>query len=608
MLDKRLLLSARGLCFDHRRLAGCLDELELDVSFRLWPARLLSVDRLRVRSRRSLALRPGPKKDSEDGPPSLPPVPRLGSIEIDLPRLVLAGKPASIGAFHEPGSLRLSAELPGLKVGADGVYEGLKAGFKLDLAAPGKRLTADLSGTPDLVKGRVSVLFSSGAVRELRLSSCEARPSWSLACDARLEPRAMPRPLAGKLKAEGGVSGGDAFSARAELTLGPAEQWHLVSGRIRASAQGRLSELKKTRTAHDFDAELGVPDFARLVAQLRGTPYAVPAPFHVLRGSVSAEARGTAGEIDFTARSTLSSERQKLDMSAKGRLRPAGKRPEVEVELVLREAVLELPRLDLGPPPDVTVDPRIKTPETAEKPKPKPASRPRPGLALRARVKTKKPALLLTNLAKEPVPVALDLLARPPELSGSIEVGTFGVEFFRRRAVIKHFNLRPAPSGAFELDGLLLYSAAEATVRIMVLGTTKKPRVLFISDPPMEREQVIALLLFNKPPDELDEGQQESVGNTQNALASNALGLATLYLFASTPVEYVGYDPASNSYAIRFKLPGGATMEVGSDFDESRHVKLRKRLSSRWAIQSELRDERSGGNVVATFLEWFRRY
>ena len=124
----------------------------------------------------------------------------------------------------------------------------------------------------------------------------------------------------------------------------------------------------------------------------------------------------------------------------------------------------------------------------------------------------------------------------------------------------------------------------------------------------MKREDILALLIFGKSPDELDPEQTASVGNTETALENRAFGLASLYLFGATPVEHVGYDSATRTASVKLRLPGGANLTLGSDFDQSRQLSVRKSLSAHWALQTEVTDQGQQGRAATTFLEWFNRY
>lgn len=483
------------------------------------------------------------------------------------------------------------------------------------LAEGAQRLAASLTGTL--------------AVRDPLLPAREIRAATSVVFDdvALAVPRlgggagASSAPIVALIRGKADVSArlaqGDRLTARASVDLGPVRDWYEASGRLRLSVEGRLSRLREARIEQDLEARLAVPRFEDLVERLRETRLAVPAPLNRLRGPVELEARGAGApgvreqRLRLRGRARLAGGRQRLslsasaDVSVRDALSPR-RAASAKGAVVLEDVALELPRLELGAPPDVTLDDRI----AVSLPAPGAAGAGAPALEYEATVKTAKPALLYTNLAKGAVPVEADLVLRsgPRPLSGQLRLGRFETELFGRTASVEHFRLEPSAGRGFELDGLLLYKSAEAVVRILVLGSSAKPRVDLSSDPPLERPQIIALLLYNKAPEQLDAEQSESVGHAQSALASNAFGLASLYLFASTPVEYVGYDPAAKTYSLRVRVPGGATVELGAASDESKHVRLRKRLAPHWALQTEMRTREREGNIVTTFLEWFNRF
>lgn len=163
-------------------------------------------------------------------------------------------------------------------------------------------------------------------------------------------------------------------------------------------------------------------------------------------------------------------------------------------------------------------------------------------------------------------------------------------------------------SKAGDLDGVVVVRNPDVTVRILLLGSTEKPRIEFESDPPLERNQIVSVLLFNKLPDELTEDEASSTGSFSQATADGALGLFSLFFLSSTPVESISYDPVSQTYSARLRLDKKTTLSVGSDFDKERQVALRRRLGGRWAIRTELHDTQGEGGVLLTLLEWFKRF
>lgn len=484
------------------------------------------------------------------------------------------------------------------------------------LAVGAQRLAASFAGTLDVrdpllpersARAEANVSFDDIALAMPRLDG--AISSSTAAIVGRVN---------GKASVSASVPRGDEFTARATVDLGPVKDWYEASGRLRLNAEGRLSRLREARIGQEFEARIVVPLFEDVVARLRGTALAVPAPLNVLKGPVEATARGSGdprrGEqrLRLSANTRLAEGRQRLfvaaeaDITMRDVLLPS-RTAEAKASVVLEDVAVELPRLELGAPPDVTLDKRIGP--TAGDPS-RPGPRRETWLKYEAKIATAKPALLHTNLAQEPIPVGLDLVVRssPPPLSGRIWLERFETVLFRRTASIERFGMTPLPGGRFELDGLVLAKTADAVVRILILGTSAKPRVDISSEPPLNHSQIISLLLFNKPPDQLDAGQSESVGAAQGALASDAFGLASLYLFASTPIEYVGYDPTAQTSSLRLRVPGGATVELGASRDQTKHVRLRKRLAAHWALQTEVRTREREGNIVTTFLEWYNRF
>jgi autotransporter translocation and assembly factor TamB len=415
----------------------------------------------------------------------------------------------------------------------------------------------------------------------------------------------------------------DHFDADLDLTLAPPASWYVLRGRLKASAAGRTSRL--TEASLDESAELTatVARFEDAVAFLADTPYAVPAPLNALRGPMRAQLK-TSGDprskrqdvsVEFIAE--LAGTRQKLNLrvSGAGSAAPfaaAGHRIEGAIAAIIRDAAVQLPHLDVLHWPSVALDARISTPSSrAPAPTPPETTKSTAPRSFDYSVTTDKPVLFYTDLAATPIPVAFHLVSARPagDISGRVEVSSFRVKVFRREATVDHLILILTPgSRSADVDGLLTYKATEARISIRLLGSSDKPRVEFESDPPLSRDEIIAMLLFGKSPNDLSSDQASSVANVQTAISDKAFGLASLYLFASTPLQFVGYDPVAKAYTMKFLIPGGETLELNSGVNEVKTIQLRKRLSEHFAIQAQAHTSQEQGNGVATFLEWFNRY
>ncbi|MFI5349871.1 MAG: translocation/assembly module TamB domain-containing protein [Elusimicrobiota bacterium] len=418
----------------------------------------------------------------------------------------------------------------------------------------------------------------------------------------------------------------DHFDADLSIILNPYLSWYEAHVDLFARASGRTSDLARMRIKQSLDANVTVPRFEDLVSFLAGGPLAIPAPLTALKGGVRAsvsargEPRSDRIEFDYRARGDLSGEKQKLKFRVDGggaasRLMTKNRLIQARAAVKLDDVALQAPHLDVLKMPKVTLDPRIRSASAPGRAAER-ASRPEAAastttVVVDLAVATSRPVVVYTDLAKTPVPIALDLKLDP--LSGSatglVEVKSFDVEFFRRRATVDHLTLTlSSGSKHVGLDGLVKYKADEAMIFIRLLGTSDKPQVVFDSDPPLNQSDIIGLLVFGKSPDELDADQAATVANTQTAMSDKAFGLASLYLFASTPIQFVGYDPAAKAYTMKLRIPGGETLSVSSDFEATKSVQLRKRLSRNFALVTEAVNSQTEGNSVVTFLEWFIRY
>lgn len=527
--------------------------------------------------------------------------------------------------------------------------------FSLNASAhtPERRAEMDFKGTKT---GQAAALAGTAAVREaegpvksislrytLRARLKPGSGDWeTLSFDSgfgvELQPfglaRArlnLPGAIEGRLtigaRSTPGLLAADHFDAEASVKLKPVKGWYELYGDLHAGVSGRASRPRELKLDHKFEVGLKVARFEDLVEFLAHTPYSVPAPVNVLRGPVSALVKGSgdprkaAQEIGYELTTALAGGRQALKLKVNGTLSAAGlrtPRPSFEsaTSLLAEEVALQLPRFDVRGMAVFSTDKRIKTGAETDKAdlarkKELRHAEGGPGVLVRGEIviKTGSPVLLYSNLAKDPVPVDLDLkLALPPgPPAGTVKIRPFRVVIFRRTAAIEHITLTGrAGSDAMALDGAIVYKTAEARILIRLLGTVEKPRIKLESDPPRSQDDIMAMLLFGKSPSELDSDQQSSAANARSAVADSAFGLASLYLLASTPVDYVGYDPVSKTYTVKLRLPGGATLQLGSD-GENRGVQLRKRLAANLAIQTELTSTEAQGNVVTTLLEWYGR-
>lgn len=535
----------------------------------------------------------------------------------------------------------------------------LRFGARALARAGGKVLRARLSGDYSAARAAataaVAVEQPQGAVRRAALEDCrfdapleKGRPKAAdLNCAIVIEPGAFGPARAARRKLKGSLAFHadfkrlrrmkDHFTARLRAEIAPQARWNDFFARFELALAGRTGSIPASLTArHKFALGMTIRRFADLVDYLKSTDFAIPAPVNAFRGPVmlrvetSGDTRGENQRVLYRLSTDLSSPKQAFKTLVDGRVDVRGlflKRKTIvdRTDVDLKDVALQLPNIslkDLSGTPSPLVDTRIKTGQPsrdaavdakrrslAQSQAPKPSES---KVDFDAHVFTSKPVRIVTNLVPQAVPIALDLHAKPDGLSGKIEIQPFDVKVFRQKGRVDHVTLTPTPgSGDMKLDGKIVYKRQDATIDILLVGSTDKPTITFQSDPPMTQQEIMALLLYGKPPGELDTDQQASAGNAQAAFTSGALGLTSLFLFASTPVDSVGYDPATQTYQIRFKLPGGATLGVGSNLQESKTLTLRKRVARNVEVETQLsqtQQQSQRRDAVTTFLQWFRRY
>lgn len=404
-----------------------------------------------------------------------------------------------------------------------------------------------------------------------------------------------------------------------------------LTGKISAQGRAELKDLSAnpqlSKAVFDLTANLKVPDFVVWKDLFEKTPYAIPAPLHVLKGEVLLQAEAHLPDLSSPLSATaqvqtrLSSQTQKLWTKTEATVSTTGAIPQltgvtVAVQSTLEDIRLEAPPLRLEPPPQILPDKRfVLNAEQVASSKPEisaPALKDKLPFTLSwtVDVKTAKPILISSSLLPQNIPVAVDLHIEDSGLmKGSVAVQSFPFEIFRKKAVVKNVDLIfHANSRVPELSGQINYANPEVDIRILLLGNLEKPRIEFESDPPLNRQQIVSVLLFNKSLDELNEEEVNSTASMSRAMSDGAFGLFSLLFLSSTPIQSVSYNPVTKSYTARVRLDDSTTLSMGSDFSEERQFTVRRRLGGPWSIRTELRQTDERPDVVLTLLEWLKRF
>jgi len=163
-------------------------------------------------------------------------------------------------------------------------------------------------------------------------------------------------------------------------------------------------------------------------------------------------------------------------------------------------------------------------------------------------------------------------------------------------------------SGERKIRGRVNVTYLDYNITMVLAGLLGHPQIRFMSDPPLEDNQILAAFLFGRPLNQLGDDQKTSVSNLGAAFADAALSISSLYLLASTPIESLGYDPDREVIVARMGLGGGTTLELGGGIDSST-VGIRKRLSQNFIFSSDVETVMaSGKRTVLALIEWVKRF
>ncbi len=354
----------------------------------------------------------------------------------------------------------------------------------------------------------------------------------------------------------------------------------------------------------DLQFLLEVPKFQSLVSRLENSRFAIPAPFHVMTGSLRAEVKEVPKAsrenltLPFTVSSNLASERNRVigDVNGVFNYSFKGAPPALDVNVELDQFHIQLPPFDpLRGFPPLAPDTRIS--ETLEPQKEEKNKEPAMNMTLHLKTKRPDSIRVYQELISPYASFGLDVKVKDDvdfEISKSPE--PFQITYLNRTVTLQNFSLeKEATVNQIVVDGVLLYKAAEYDVFIRFAGPTDKPKVLLTSEPPLDRRDIISVLLYNRVTSETASFEQENVGGAEAAMADQAIGLFGIWAFASTPIEAVSYNPVSGTYSAQIKLPEGFRLSVGTDWESVQNLELRRRLTENWMIMTTYRPQSETG-------------
>jgi hypothetical protein len=385
--------------------------------------------------------------------------------------------------------------------------------------------------------------------------------------------------------------------------------------KVSGNLNGALDQWSLDPTVH---INLEVKHFQTLVKSLEESPMPIPASLNTLDGTVKlsavAKRQGSGLKASTNLETALTGLEQALFMKFSGAVSANHiTKPSlihIDSDLILTKIHLRLPDIFLESPPQMVRDGRFSKRGTPELVGPIP---PGPTVTYKILVQTPKesPILLTSNRTRDPIPVLINAtLVHDQAPKVRVGIGTFRLDLFKREAKIETFSfvLRDDDEVG-DVAGRIAIDYADYDISIDVSGTVAHTLMKMSSEPPLSQNDIYAVLLFGEPMTNIDSGDASSAASLQAATASGAVALTSMYYLASTPVESIHYNPATESISAKMRLGKGTSMSVGREGSNTSRVGIRRKLWGSWFAHTYVdREDTTGLNKVASFLEWSYAY
>ena len=139
---------------------------------------------------------------------------------------------------------------------------------------------------------------------------------------------------------------------------------------------------------------------------------------------------------------------------------------------------------------------------------------------------------------------------------------------------------------ALDIRARRIIQAVEA--RVNVRGTLKQPEIVLSSVPPLEQADILSLIVFNQPINQLGEGQQISLSQRAQALAAGAVaGQLAMSIGRALNLDTFEIDVAPDG-------GGGPALTIGQQLGQDLYVKVEQGVgeqgSTNFILEYELTD------------------
>ena len=530
------------------------------------------------------------------------------------------------------GEAKISAtpSANGLRVGANlsGFQQERKAAFKVNAVISEESVTADITGQLQAGKQLPNINLSDCQIRlgvDLMNLGCKAITSGlhvDKVSDA-VSFEDLGATVTANVRHRGLIPNPSLkWSGIVKFATLPWQQAGIDAGiNVNTNFSGVPARWRSLKIQSQIDTNVDVQSFATVVDKLHTTSLAVPAPLNDLDGTVKLVSNGRLDSstnllsLPLQLTVDLESTEQKIAIDSSGKLEAvlADMQPSavnVQTALNIDAIRLRLPNLQPTSMPQLVLDQRIQATKLPPPPAKEPDKEIEISYVFEITSASANAIELITEHTKRPIPIAVNAKVYSDKApQGKVAVGATELKLFRRQAQLDHFDLLlDRPTAASKLDGSLSVKYVDYKVLIRIAGTAERPRVILESEPPLPEEDIIAVLIYGEPMSSLDASDSSSVGEMSAAMTNRALALASLYLFASTPIQRIGYDPNNNKVSARVRLGEGTSLVLGGN-EEQQEAGVRRSLGKGWYITTLVHTpDETSDTTVSTFLEWLKRF
>jgi hypothetical protein len=343
----------------------------------------------------------------------------------------------------------------------------------------------------------------------------------------------------------------------------------------------------------------------------------VPSPLDILDGEVSLQMKGPVRSTNdgfifpAQAKALLHSPNQIVDVSATSEmfLDSQFRHADIGLKVAVNRLQLELPPLKpTRGNPRILNDRRI----LVQPPKEKKVSTFK--LTLTVDVNTTNPGAitLLSEYFKPHLPLTINVNHSKDNVNtGFINIEPFDIEYVRRKVHVEKmkFDLSKTTDSGLFVEGQLSVKQTQYKVFIDIIGPVNKPNIVLSSEPDLPRSEIINVLLFDRTGENKESGDAKTAGEVDAAVADKAIGLFGIWAFASTPIKGFSYNPSTKTYTAMVELADDLTASIGSKWESTAEVELRKQISRRWMLSAAWTPAEQGDpETTKLVLQWERRF